>query len=108
MRIQIKATGFEMTPSLQLFVEEKIMGLEKYVSRWDEGDGVIVRVEVAKTTNHHQKGLIFRAEANLDLPKQVIRVEETNEDMHKAVEAMKDSLKTEILKVKEKAADHKI
>lgn len=106
MRIQIKATGFEMTPSLQQLVEEKIMSLEKYITRWDEGDGVIVRVEVAKTTNHHQKGQIFMAEANLDLPKHMIRVEETNEDMHKAIEAMKDSLKTEILKAKEKEADH--
>lgn len=106
MRIQIKATGFEMTPSLQQFVEEKITGLEKYLSRWDEGDGLIVRVEVAKTTNHHQKGEIFMAEANLDLPKHMIRVEETNEDMHKAVEAMKDSLKAEISKVHEKEADH--
>lgn len=95
-----------MTPSLQQLVEEKIMSLEKYVSRWDESDGVIVRVEVAKTTNHHQKGQIFMAEANLDLPKNVIRVEETDEDMHKAIEAMKDSLKTEILKAHEKEADH--
>lgn len=95
-----------MTPSLQQLVEEKIMGLEKYVSRWDESDGVIVRVEVAKTSNHHQKGQIFMAEANLDLPKHVIRVEETDEDMHKAIESMKDSLKAEILKAHEKEADH--
>lgn len=106
MRIQIKAKGFEMTPSLQQLIEEKMMSLEKYMTRWDEGDGVIMRVEVAKTTNHHQKGPIFYAEANLDLPKHVLRVEETNEDMHKAIEAMKDSMKTEVLKVKEKETDH--
>lgn len=106
MRIQIKTKGFEMTPSLQQLVEEKMMSLEKYVSRWDEGDGVIMRVELAKTTNHHNKGPIFYAEANLDLPKQVLRVEETNEDMHKAIESLKDRMKTEVLKVKEKAADH--
>ncbi len=106
MRIQIKAKGFEMTASLQQFIEDKMMSLEKYVSRWDESDGVIMRIEVAKTTNHHQKGPIFYAEANLDLPKHMLRVEETNEDMHTAIDALKDRMKTEVLKVKEKAADH--
>lgn len=106
MRLQIKAKGFDLTPSLQQFVEEKMSGLEKYVSRWDENDSVLLIVEVAKTTNHHNKGEIFYAEANLEIPKHLLRVEETGEDMHAAIDMMKDRLKNELLKLKDKLSDH--
>lgn len=106
MRLQIKAKGFDLTPSLQQFIEEKMSGLEKYVSRWDENDSVLLTVEVAKTTNHHNKGEIFYAEANLDIPKHLVRVEESGEDMHSTVEMMKDKLKKELLKLKDKMTDH--
>ncbi len=106
MRLQIKAKGFELTPSLKQFVEEKMTSLEKYVSRWDENDSVLLTVEVAKNTKHHNKGEVFYAEANLDIPKHLIRVEETGEDMHAAVDVLKDRLKNELLKLKDKLADH--
>ncbi len=102
MRIQISAKGFELTPSLQEFVEEKMMSLQKYVSRWDENDSVIVRVEVAKNTKHHNKGDVFYAEANMDLPKRMLRVEETGADLHAAVDVLKDRMKNELLKLKDK------
>ena len=106
MRLQIKAKGFELTPSLRQFVEEKMTSLEKYVSRWDESDSVLLTVEVAKNTKHHNKGEVFYAEANLDIPKHLLRVEETNEDMHAAVDVLRDRLKNELLKLKDKLADH--
>ncbi len=106
MRLQIKAKGFELTPSLQQFVEEKMGGLGKYVSRWDENDALLMTVEVAKTTNHHNKGEVFYAEANLDIPKHLLRVEETAEDMHAAIDVLKDRMKNELLKLKDRLADH--
>lgn len=107
MRIQLKAIGFELTPALNQFIEEKFRSLEKFLSSWDENDSVILRIEVSKTTKHHQKGMVFYAEATLDLPKNVLRVEETNEDMRAAIEKLKDRLKSDLLKVKEKLNDHK-
>ncbi|MDE2001887.1 MAG: ribosome-associated translation inhibitor RaiA [Patescibacteria group bacterium] len=106
MRIQVSAKGFDLTPSLAQFAEEKMMSLEKYLSRWDGDGGVIVRVEISKNTNHHNKGEVFYAEANMDLPKHVLRVEETAEDMHTAIDVLKDRMKNELLKLKDKLADH--
>mgnify|MGYP001591193782 CR=1 FL=1 len=106
MRIQITATGFELTPSLKLFVEEKLGGLEKILKHWDENDSVIIRIEIAKNTKHHQKGEIFYAEANIDLPKKIIRIEETGEDMHEAIDKLRDRLKNEVSKIKERAVDY--
>lgn len=106
MRLQIKSKGFELTPSLQQFVEEKMGVLGKYVSRWDENDALLLTVEVAKTSNHHNKGEIFYAEANLDIPKHFLRVEEKNEDMHAAIDVLRDRLKNELLKLKDRMTDH--
>lgn len=106
MRLQIKAVGFELTPALTQFIEEKFLSLEKFLSNWDKNNSVILRIEVSKNTKHHQKGMVFYAEANLDLPKNVLRVEETNEDMHAAIDRLKDRLKNDLLRLKERAADH--
>ncbi len=102
MRIHIKATGLELTPPLKEFIEEKLGMLAKYIQRWDENNSVIARIEIAKTTKHHQKGNVFYAEANVDLPHQVLRVEETNVDAYAAIEKLKDRLKTELLRIKDK------
>ena len=106
MRIQIKANGFELTSSLRDFIEEKFSPLNKYVARWDEADSVILRIGVAKTTKHHHKGDVFLAEANLDLPHKVLRVEENNLEIHIAIERLKDRLKNELLKIKDKMVEH--
>lgn len=106
MRIQIKATAFELTPSLQSFIEEKFSSLEKFLSRWDENDAVILRVEVSKNTRHHQKGNVFYGEVNVDLPKNVLRIEEVGDEMHAVIDRLKDRLKNELLRLKEKLADH--
>ena len=64
MRIQITATGFELTPSLKLFVEEKLGGLEKILKHWNENDSVIIRIEIAKIQSIIRKEKFF-------MPKQI-------------------------------------
>jgi len=100
MRIIIKATGIDLTPPLKLYTEEKIGAIEKFVQRWDLEGGVEVRVEVGRTTRHHQKGEVFRAEANLRLPGKVLRAEETDFDVRVAIDRVRDKLKREIAKYK--------
>jgi len=106
MRLQIKATGFELTPALQQLVEKKFSGLEKFLAKWETNRELLLRVEIAKNTKHHNKGMVWYAEANLDLPQKVLRIEETNEEMPAAIEKLKDRLKNELLRLKEKLADH--
>ena len=106
MRLQVKATGFDLTPALNQLIEQKFSGLTKLLERWEKNTDVLLRVEVAKNTKHHNKGKVFYAEANLDLPMKILRIEETAEDMHEAVDKLKDRLKKEISRYKEKLADH--
>jgi len=106
MKIQVKATGFDLTPSLTQLVEQKLSGIAKLLVRWERKSEVLLRVELAKNTKHHNKGNIFYAEANLDLSPKIIRIEETNEDIHTAVDCLRDRLKKEVSKYKDKLADH--
>ena len=82
------------------------MALEKFLGRWEKNSEVLLRVEISKITNHHRKGIVFYAEANLDLPQNTLRIEETNDELRIAIERLRDRLKNEILKLKERLADH--
>ena len=63
MNITIKATGLDLTESISAYADKKIRTLEKYLKQ--PSNAYIARVEVAKTTNHHKEGLIYRAEVHL-------------------------------------------
>lgn len=104
MKISIKATNFSLTPSIDEWVVRKIGSLEKFVERLDEKGAVECWVEVGKTTEHHQKGPVFRAEADIRLPGKVLRAEATAEDLRTAVNKLKDELQLQIKEYKEKMA----
>ncbi|MFA6422161.1 MAG: ribosome-associated translation inhibitor RaiA [Candidatus Buchananbacteria bacterium] len=97
MRINIKATNSKLSPESREIIEEKIMGLMKYYSNIIEAN-----VEVGITTFHHQKGNIYRAEANLVVPNATIRAEAEMDDITKSMNEVRDKLKVELVKYKEK------
>jgi ribosomal subunit interface protein len=104
MNINIKATKIELTPEIKDYIQEKMDMLEKYL-----GDMKVINAdfEVEMTTHHHQKGDIYRAEANLTLAGNFIRVDKTENDLYKAIDKVKDHLQEIIKKHKEKMIDKK-
>jgi putative sigma-54 modulation protein len=102
MRISIKATNLKLTPALAEYIENKLTSLKKFVKRFEESGEVVVHVEVGKTTRHHQKGQVFRAEVNLPFKKSMFRAVEENEDLRAAIDVVKDKLHIEIGKYKER------
>lgn len=100
MDIKIKATKMELTPAIEAAVNEKFGGLDKYF------DNIIgCEVEVGKTTNHHNKGDIFRTEVNLEVPQKLIRAEAETDDLYKSMTEAKDKIKVELIKYKEMLRD---
>ncbi|MFA7169515.1 MAG: ribosome-associated translation inhibitor RaiA [Candidatus Paceibacterota bacterium] len=94
MNIIIKGTNLELHNDLKDYVEEKIGGLKKFMEDVDlGGNRVIARVELAKTTQHHQQGDIYKAEVNLDLPKKMFRSVVESDDIYKAIDDVKDELR---------------
>lgn len=97
MEITIRGTNLELTPALKRYATKKVASLEKFFP------GVtIARVELERTTKHHHKGNIWRAEVNLDAPQHVFRAEAVGADLYGAIDAVKDELKRELQGLKEK------
>ncbi len=108
MKINIKSTNLELTPAIKEYIDEKIGGLEKFIQGikdeqdfLEEGRSPIETwVEVEKTASH-QKGKIFRAECQIKIAGKSLRSESIQEDLHLAIDEVKDELQRDIKRFKE-------
>lgn len=99
MKINIKATGIELTPAISSYVEKKISTIEKYV---DKSANAVAQVEVGKSTQHHKSGDVFRAEAHIigaGLDLYAVREES---DLYAAIDLVKDEIVQNALQSKGK------
>jgi len=104
MQIKIKGTKIELTDAIKGYVQDKMDMLERDLGTIKP---INCDVEVGMTSNHHQKGDIYRAEVNLQLNGEMLRVEKTEDDLYKAIDKVKDHLAMAIKKYKEKKIDKK-
>lgn len=95
MKIAIKATNMDLTPSIKDYVEDKIGGLDKFV------DPIETKVEVARDRKH-RSGMVFRAEVNMVMSGKLIRADAEGEDIYAAIDIVVPKLKEQISKFKDK------
>ena len=95
MNISIKATHLDLTPSIKEYVEEKIGNLGKFITATE------AKVELERD-QHHQSGLVFRAEVMLVVGGVLMRAEAGAEDIYAAVDIVIPKLKEQIGKFKDK------
>lgn len=88
MKINIKATNIELTPSITEYVERKVGMVEKYINNTD----VVAQVEVGKSTQHHKQGMLFRAEVHLVGGGIDIYAVSEQEDLYAAIDLVKDEV----------------
>ncbi len=103
MQIDIKTNKLDLTPAITQYIEDKIGSLDKFITRFEGYGEAKATVEIARTTAHHQHGDVYYAEANLYVNGTFLRAEQTEEDIRAAIDKVKDILKMEIQKYKEKA-----
>ncbi len=96
---RIKGTNIELTDAIKDAVESELATLDALCERW--GEAVSADVEVGKTSEHHHKGEIFRAEVNLQIPGKLLRAEDENEDLYVAIKNVADTLQRELVKEKD-------
>ena len=100
INLNIKATNMQLTPAIRSYVENKVSALEKLV---DPDDTTVhADVEVGQTSRHHQHGDIFRAEINLQISGEMLRVESQQDNLYAAVDEVKDEMQRRLRKVKTK------
>lgn len=91
----------ELTPGIKEHVETKIGGL-KHLLDPHRTELAEVRVEIGKSSQHHHKGNVFYAEANLKMGKYLFRATTTHEDLHAAINDVRDELEQQLKKHKTK------
>ena len=104
MTINIKATNTELTPAISAYVEEKVLGLDKFIVAEDP-ESVLANVEIGLSTTHHQSGKIYRAEMNLHIGGKYIRAVSEQEDLYAAIDDMRDQVAREVTSFKKKKRD---
>ncbi len=110
MKIIFKTKNIKLTPVLKAEIEEKINSLESFCPTEENyndffGKGkpkIEIWLEIGRESYHHQKGNVFRAEAQLRLPGKSIRSEAVCEDLKSAVDEIKNELQRELKQYREK------
>ena len=111
MRITLKTTGFTLTEAIAIYLERRMNAVSRLVKNFEgttkKGHAaVMARVELAKTTRHHKKGDIFRAEVTLDVPGRApFRAEAEAGDLRSAIDIVREELVEEVRSWKEKRKD---
>lgn len=100
MKTIIKATNLDLTLKIKKAIDEKIGVLDKLIPYIKTP--IEAYVEVAQETRHHQKGKIYYAEANIKVLGEVIRAEAKEENIFKAISAVRDELQELLKKYKKK------
>lgn len=96
MQIDITGHHVEITEPLREYVNTKFARLERHFDN-------VVDVHVILTVEK----LDQRAEATLSLSGAKLFADATNEDMYAAIDALTDKLDRQVVKHKEKRADHR-
>ncbi len=96
MNIMTKATNIELTDAIKAYVWNKTEALGRFSKKIREA-----RVELERATKHHT-GDVFRAELTIYVPQDVIRAEETSDDLYAAIDLMIGKAKIQLEKYHEK------
>ncbi len=100
MNIDIFAKNLELNAPLREFIEGKMSDIEHVLG---SAGPAHIRIEVGIPSHHHSSGPIYYAEANITVSGgDLLRAEATNYDLHAAIVDVKNELKVQIKKFKEK------
>lgn len=98
MNIRIHAPQLPLTSAIEEYVLKRVTPLQKLVS----DQNVVCEIELAKTTNRHKSGEIFKAEINMVLPDKHIYLVSEKTDLYQAIDDVRDQLDQTLSMRKEK------
>ena len=83
MNIRIKATSFTLTPAISEYADKR---LEKIARFLDTDPTAQCDVDLGRTTSHHHKGDIFRAEIHIVAKARDVYASAEKEDLYSAID----------------------
>ncbi len=107
MKLNIKYTDLKPSAAIETYVQKKMQSLDELVNVKEKsargGATVEAWMEVGKTTHHHHKGMVFRAEAQIRMKgRYAVRAESVQPDLHLAIDEVQDELQRQLKDYKDK------
>jgi putative sigma-54 modulation protein len=99
MNINIKTTNISLTPAISDYTNKRI---NKIAQLLDTDPSSQCDVELGKTTGHHNKGQIFRAEIHIVGAGKNLYATSEKEDLYAAIDIVRDDILRELKSNKEK------
>ncbi len=97
MNINLQAKNLELTPAIHDYIIKRVTNLGRLLTELEIKHGeIFVRFSVAKTTNHHKSGEVFRADCALTINGEDFYGSSDMEDLYQAIDQVKDKLFNEI------------
>jgi ribosomal subunit interface protein len=93
MNINIKATGISLTPSISAYADKRLASVSKILGG---NPSFICDLELAKTSAHHNKGDIFRAEIHITGNGKDLYASAEDQDLYAAIDIMRDEITREL------------
>ena len=100
MHINIKATNIKLTPEISEYIGKRLQTLDTLVAKDDTT--VMCDIEVGRTTKHHQKGNVFRAEIQVSIKGDRFRAVAEKETLYDAIDTAKNEAARELRRHKQK------
>jgi ribosomal subunit interface protein len=105
MKIEIKYTQFQPADNIEEYVVKRLGSLERFLKSFEKNSEITMFVEIARSTKHHRKGDVFYAEATFEAGGKKMRAEATESDIRLAIDEVKEKLKKEIRRHKDKLVE---
>ena len=98
MKLDISTKNIRLDNPIRVFIHSKMEDLEHLLGT----AAFLANVEVGKQSQHHKTGPIFYAEANVHVGGKLLRAQAEHVDLRAAIVDVKEGLKIQIKKFKEK------
>ncbi len=99
MNTNIKTTNITLSASISEYTEKRLNKIAKFL---DDDPATQCDIELAKTTEHHKKGDIFKAEIHIVGSGKNLYATAEREDLYAAIDAVRDEILQELNARREK------
>lgn len=95
-KIIFKETNVDLADDYKQRVEEKFAALDKYSG----GEPLTMNVEIARTTNHHRNGDVFKTELRLKINGKSFYARSEKEDLPASIDDVLEKISNDITREK--------
>lgn len=97
MRLTLRSKNLVVTPALETYIESKLLKpLRRLLKKAVLQELPLLDLVISRSTRHHRKGKVYRAEANLKIGKNMLRAEVEHEDVRAACDLLEEELERQV------------